>query len=208
VPKQSAAAALATAGGILSICLLVGGVRLLGLLLVALGLVLAGLAKQPDVIIERSAANLAMRNEAGQLVLVHPRRSRFAAERWLLANGDGAQPYAAAQRKGFTGANEVCVGVTKARRIAYAGKDAEGKLKCPEADVLIAAFPLRGACRTIPLRIDRFDVWRNGAHALYIDGDVIRVETARELRGERPWVITPRRRTRSDTRSGRVSSAE
>jgi competence protein ComEC len=55
-------------------------------------------------------------------------------------------------------------------------------------------LPLRGACRTIDLRIDRFDVWRNGAYALFIDAQGIRVETAREGRGQRPWVTRPERR--------------
>ena len=33
-------------------------------------------------------------------------------------------------------------------------------------------FPLRGACAAVRLRIDRFDLWRNGAHALYLDGGI------------------------------------
>jgi competence protein ComEC len=196
------------ASGLLSICLLAGRARWIGLPLIALGLVLAPLARQPDVLIERSAGNLAIRNEAGQLVLAHPRRSRFAAQRWLLADGDGAAPSAAAQRPGFTCADGVCVGVAKGRRIAYADKTVEGRIKCPQADVLIAAFPLRGACKAIPLRIDRFDVWRHGAYALYIDEDLIRVETARQHRGERPWVVAPQRRRRSAAERRSLSNGE
>jgi competence protein ComEC len=208
VPRQGVAQALAMASGLLFICLIAGRARWLGLPLIALGLSLAPLARQPDVLIERSAGNLAIRNEAGRLVLAHPRRSRFAAQRWLLADGDSAAPSAAAQRPGFTCASGLCTGMAKGKRIAYADKNAEGRLKCPEADILIAAFPLRGACQTIPLRIDRFDVWRHGAHALHIDQNVIRVETARQRRGRRPWVVEPQRRRRSTIESRDFSNVE
>jgi competence protein ComEC len=40
--------------------------------------------------------------------------------------------------------------------------------------------------------VDRFDLWRRGAHAIYLDGgDGIRVETVRDWRGERPWTGGP-----------------
>ncbi|HYM98115.1 MAG TPA: hypothetical protein VET25_00090, partial [Aestuariivirgaceae bacterium] len=64
----------------------------------------------------------------------------------------------------------------------------------PRADVLVAAFPLRGACKSIGLRIDRFDVWRKGAHALFFNDDGIRVETSQDARGRRPWVVEPKPR--------------
>ena len=60
-----------------------------------------------------------------------------------------------------------------------------------DTDILIADFPLRGRCRAVPLRIDRFDVWRLGAHALYLDDAAVVVKTARAEQGKRPWVIVP-----------------
>jgi competence protein ComEC len=167
-------------------------------------------AEHPDVIIERTGRNVALRNEAGELVLANPRRSRFATERWLLADGDGTTPATAAGRQGFRCTESICIATTKTKRIAYADNNVEGKLTCPEADVLIASFPLRGACRMIALRIDRFDVWREGSHALYIENGRIRVETARQLRGDRPWVTKPQRRKPASRRilSQTLSSGE
>jgi competence protein ComEC len=103
------------------------------------------------------------------------------------------------------------VAQVRGKRIAFMEKGAEGKFECPEADVLISAFPLRGACRETGLRIDRFDVWRNGAHALYIEGQSIRTETARRARGQRPWVIEPKprgNRGRDNSVALRINSAE
>ena len=73
-------------------------------------------------------------------------------------------------------------------------------IPCGEADILIAAFPLRGRCHAVPLRIDRFSVWRAGAHAVYIDDDGARLETARGLQGVRPWTIIPEPRRKDTSR--------
>ena len=165
----------------------------------AIGLSLGSLMPRPDVLIERSGRNAAARNDAGELVLAHARRSRFAAERWLLADGDASSPAQSAARPGFSCADHVCMAVVKGRRVAFAAKEAEGHFACPQAEVLIAAFPLRGACEGIGLRIDRFDVWREGAHALYFGEQGIKVETAFEARGRRPWVTKPKpRNTRAN----------
>ena len=87
------------------------------------------------------------------------------------------------------------------RRVVYVGKEEPAMaLPCAEADILVTGFPLRGRCRSVKLRIDRFSVWRKGAHALYIDGDAIRIETARDLQGDRPWVIMPEPRRKDTSR--------
>ena len=40
--------------------------------------------------------------------------------------------------------------------------------------------------------IDRFDVWRHSAHAVFVDRDgTLRVVTARSLQGDRPWTYSP-----------------
>jgi len=41
--------------------------------------------------------------------------------------------------------------------------------------------------------VDRFDLWRRGAHALWLEGDGARVVTVAEGRGERPWARAPGR---------------
>jgi competence protein ComEC len=58
---------------------------------------------------------------------------------------------------------------------------------CRRADVLISAIPVRRKCEGPDVVIDRFDVFRNGATALFIEEDGIRVETVNDARGARPW---------------------
>jgi competence protein ComEC len=84
---------------------------------------------------------------------------------------------------------------------AHEGKQPGAVLSC-DTDILIADFPLRGRCRNVPVRIDRFDVWRHGAYALYINADSVGVETARGEQGRRPWTIRPTPRNRPWTTAG------
>ncbi|MCH7832145.1 MAG: hypothetical protein IIC55_04655, partial [Proteobacteria bacterium] len=37
--------------------------------------------------------------------------------------------------------------------------------------------------------IDRFDLWRHGGHALWLDATGVRIESVNGSRGDRPWVI-------------------
>jgi len=60
---------------------------------------------------------------------------------------------------------------------------------CRIATVLIATFPVsRSACAEPYVVIDRFDLWREGAHAITFASNGALVETARQRRGRRPWV--------------------
>ena len=57
-----------------------------------------------------------------------------------------------------------------------------------QADLLISAEPIRQYCDPpIPL-VDRFNVWRDGAHAIWLDAGGVRILSDRAHRGDRPWV--------------------
>ena len=57
------------------------------------------------------------------------------------------------------------------------------------ADVLASLEPIRLACPPPgPLRIGRFNLWRDGAQAVWLDDDGARVLSDRAARGTRPWV--------------------
>jgi competence protein ComEC len=159
-------------------------------------------AETPDIYVDGSAKNVAIRNETGELVPAQPRRGRFAVSQWLRVDGDNTLPAEAAHRAGWTCDEGICSAEVKGRRVLYLSEEKPAMtIPCAEADILIAAFPLRGRCRSVPVTIDRFSVWRSGAHALFIDGDEVRLETARDEQGLRPWTIVPEAR-RKDTSRG------
>jgi len=178
--------------GLLLLCLLAGPLRLAGLAVMAAGgLLIFSSPPPPDLLIEATGANVALRDGTGHIVPARPRRARFAVEKWLQANGEEASPGEAAKRPGWQCADGRCTAELRGRVIVYL-TGSEGKPPaCRGADVVIADFPLRGACRRVPLRIDRFDLWRHGAHAVFLSGPAPVVKTAREEQGRRPWVVVP-----------------
>jgi competence protein ComEC len=191
IPQQPAFAAILSALGAALLCLLAGWVRLTGVAIIAVAMLLGRVDRMPDILVESTAANAAFRNETGELVFAVPRRGSFAAGKWLQANGEEATLKDTAARPGWTCGERRCTAKLKDKTIAYF-REAEGAApSCDGIDILIADYPLRGACRSVAVRIDRFDVWRHGAHALWIGDDEIDITTARGDSGARPWVVVP-----------------
>lgn len=201
IPALPLAPALLLTLAAIVLCLARGVVRLAALPLAVIALVAATFVQGPDIYVEPQAKNVAIRNDDGELVPAQPRRGRFAVGQWLRADGDGATPAEAARRTGWTCEGAICRAAVRGQRVLYLSEEKlVMTIPCAEADILIAAFPLRGRCRSVPLRIDRFSVWRSGAHALYVDDGAVRVDTARGLQGLRPWTITPEPRRKDTSR--------
>ena len=62
---------------------------------------------------------------------------------------------------------------------------------CTGIRLLVSAEPARGECPSDVPYIDRFSVWRDGAHAAWLTPDGARILSDRGYRGERPWVPPP-----------------
>jgi competence protein ComEC len=68
---------------------------------------------------------------------------------------------------------------------------------CDDVVLVVSREPVRHKCDAQV--VDRFDVWRHGAHAIWLGNEGVIVKTAHAARGARPWVATtsrqwPRRR--------------
>ena len=201
IPALPLSAAMLLTLAAIILCLTTGMLRLLALPIAAAALVVAGLAQRPDIYIDTVAKNVAIRTDRDELAVAHPRRGRFAAGLWLRGEGDSATPAEASHRSGWTCEAAVCRASVKGRRVVYLTDERPAMtIPCAEADILIAAFPLRGRCRSVAQRIDRFSVWRAGAHSLYLSDDGIRIETSRDGQGKRPWTIDPEPRRKDTSR--------
>ena len=114
---------------------------------------------------------------------------RYARESWLRRNGEPADSSAADRKLPCEALG--CV-TTESPVVAVSRSSAALNDDCQEADIIIGSVPVRRDARrscNATLIIDRFDVAREGAHAIYLDedGDIDRVETVRDWRGDRPW---------------------
>jgi hypothetical protein len=45
----------------------------------------------------------------------------------------------------------------------------------------------REACRDVAV-VDRFDLWRERGHAIWLSDGAVRIESARDRQADRPWV--------------------
>lgn len=191
IPQVPLASAIALALGASILCLASRQAKYAGGVLLIAGFALAQFNGFPDLLIERTAANAAFRNGSGELVFASQHKGRFAGEKWLQANGEEVVFKQAAARAGWTCEARACRSEIKGKMVGYF-LDGEGVLPdCTGLDIIIAAYPLRGACKSVPTRIDRFDVWRMGSHAIVIKGGTTAITTARGLSGIRPWVVVP-----------------
>jgi competence protein ComEC len=61
-----------------------------------------------------------------------------------------------------------------------------------DAGMLLSLEPIELRCPPpVPDAFDRFDLWRDGAHAVWLDRDGVHVLSDRQARGDRPWVPPP-----------------
>lgn len=160
----------------------------------ALGLAASLSAKPADILVEERAQTVAALNAEGALVPLAEGKARFALNRWLAARGDREKPAKAATRPLWTCTPSLCEAMVKGRHIVFLKDTAEPVKPCPKADVVIAQYPLRHRCKGTLATVDRFDVWRHGAHAITFLADGVRVETARGQQGDRLWSVAPRPR--------------
>ena len=168
--------------GLAWLCLWRTRPRLLGICAMAAGLLSPLAAPPPDILVSSDARLIGV---GGANLLVQPARggSGFMLDAWraYLEAGpprpleDGAACDANACRVEREGAAALIL------RPHAAAPD------CAGATVVISPEPLRGACKDVP-SVDRFSVWRDGAHAIWLRAGEARIVSDREWRGERPWV--------------------
>ena len=150
--------------GLYVVCMAARSVKLIGVLAMAAGVFLASLGERAQILVEERAGNVAIRDNSGSLVLANASGGKFAAIKWLNVNGESVSLPQAAERPGWSCLEDSCFAEVKGLQVGYIRKQ-EGLADCPPVDIVITDFPLRGACAEAKLRIDRFHVWRNGAHA-------------------------------------------
>jgi competence protein ComEC len=159
--------------------------RWLGLAPALAGLLLSTTGKPPDIVVARDGGSAAVRSADGKLVFLgNP--DAYTAAQWLLRDGDARDP--AAAKAGAACDEWGCIAHAADGRIVALSLRA-GALAddCARASIVVSTVPVRRACNGPARVIDRFATLRDGAAALRLSGDAIRVETVRAWRGERPW---------------------
>lgn len=170
--------------------------RWLGLAPAAAGLALAFIVRPPDLLVARDGETVAVRGSDGRLHLFRPAADAYSADEWLKRDGDArsAAEAVASTHDGVRCDEWSCIVHAPAGPVIAAVLRADALAEdCDRAQIVVSAFPTRGACLGPKLVIDRFDVARHGAYAVWL-GRQWRVETTEDARGERPWSEPLRKR--------------
>jgi competence protein ComEC len=194
IAKPGLSGIIVTVVGATVLCIGVGRFRWLGIATMLVGVLVGQAVQRPQILIEERGSNVAILDEQGHYVFADAHKGKFAGDKWLQGNGEISTIEAASQRPGWTCAENMCFTDLAPKSVGYLHEQPSADWVCPPVDIVIADFPLRHACQDVPLRIDRFDVWRHGAYALYISNGDVRIETAKGIQGERPWVYVARAR--------------
>ncbi len=185
VPHMPAWGLAVTALGLAWLGLWRSGLRLAGGPVILAGL-LSGLASPPaDLLVAPDARLIALRSPA--YLQARPGASRFVLDSWQQYWAeDLASPF---PENGAPGTVQC---TTAGCRVARGGATVllartDKAADCTGVALVVSAEPARSACPALP-RIDRFTVWRDGAHAVWLRDGAATVVSDRLFRGDRPWV--------------------
>jgi competence protein ComEC len=200
LPSMPPAALAAAAFGLLWLCLWQRRWRLFGLIPIAIGAAATFASPPADLLIDGGAKLIAVRAADGGLLLSSARASPMARDSWLRTGerrgtvatfpGDGRS----SEDGRLTCDGIGCIWNHDGHVIAIARSGEALAEDCRHADVIVSVVPVRQHCPSARVIVDRFDLWRQGAHALWIRPEAIHVASVDGTRGARPWVPAKRRR--------------
>jgi len=192
IAQISAAGLLVMVLGVLWLVLWHRPWRLAGLAAVAAAIPLALVGRGPDVLIDANAASIAVRSGAeGRFSVMARNTDSFTVGRWLESDGDDRPP-GDINGAAFSCDADACIApLPGGGHIAIVKHVAALEEECGSARIVVLKFDLSGRCDGPQMVLDRRDLLRHGAHAVWIDAEKLALRRARPIPGARPWEGAP-----------------
>ncbi|MFC7477074.1 ComEC/Rec2 family competence protein [Dankookia sp. GCM10030260] len=181
----------ACAFGMLWLCLWGARWRLLGVPLIVLGMGSGAWQRPPDILVSADARLIGLRAGEGLALQRLSGASGLTRDSWLRLFGTAAAAGLPKTGELADGRLACTAGACTLRTgpaapVAVLLRGAPPAEACAGAALVVSAEPVRGRCAAQV--VDRFAVWRNGAHAIWLEPGGARVLSDRAARGTRPWV--------------------
>jgi competence protein ComEC len=164
--------------------------RWLGLAPVAAGYLSLLMVRPPDLLVSGEGGLVAVRAADGSYLLSRKRGERFTQETWTqrsAAGASGVWPKEGASADGRLTCTRVsCVYRARGRSVALIRSAAGFAAACDGADLVVSPMPAPDTCRPAHI-IDSAGTAKNGAHAVWLEADGVRIETVADWRGTRRW---------------------
>ena len=184
-----------------------GGLRLVGVPVMAGALALGMLQEPPDLVVSADGRLVGLRTAEGVFLAEQPGAGAFARDMLLRQLGAGTARTLPAEGEAARGAITCTEAACRFRprpgaveavlfrtdpppRGSRRGEAPDARAlaeACGHAGLLIATEPIRPRCAATP-SIDRFALWRHGAHAVRLSPAGPEIVSDRAHRGARPWV--------------------
>jgi competence protein ComEC len=181
-------------GGWLWLMIWTGRWRWYGLAAIGAGLALSSLGERADIWIDREGELVAIRDKDGRIATPNVRKASFSLERWMEADGDMRTAKEARGSRSFQCDASSCVAMVKGKLVSHVTHPSALADDCRRAAILIANFAVPEGCGQPEAVIDLLDLKEQGAHAIRISDDGVEISTVAQQRGDRPWVLSFRRR--------------
>lgn len=172
-----------------------GWLRRVGMLAVAASLVLWSQTVRPDLLISADGQAVGMMTPAGR-AMSKPKGAGFVVDAWLQDDGDLADQPTAWLRPAFAGENGLAEASWNGGLLAHlTGKMAADRAValCEKGQMVVLSGYWQRSRGQTPC--DLWDAGRlsaTGAVAFYLNGDGVRVVTARQAAGDRMWNQRPK----------------
>ena len=194
VPPMATWAITLAAFGLLLICLWRGRLRWLGVIPVVIAISQPWLTTQPDLIIDESGRVHAISDASGRMAMQPDRRDRFVRSviKDRYDESTATWPASGLENKtlGLGCDAQGCV-LNRHKTTATLALSAAALTEdCAVSDVIIAPLHFADDCRGSVV-IDRGDLFRQGAHAIYLNDGRARIQTVEDVTGDRLWSRQP-----------------
>lgn len=168
-----------------------GRLRYAGLLPIIAACILIPMTPRPDILISNRVDLFAVRAPDGVLWVSSKTKEKFIRNEWKEREGGQGVDFWPEEGQGrvVSCSAEGCRFEAKGQRVLFVMDKGGLPESCGGSSLILSMEPFKDAedCRRQTVLLDRWDIWRKGAHAIYLSPERVRIETVQGDRGKRPW---------------------